>query len=299
MDTSEYRYPTQYGGTPLMENNQSVITRFLDALGLDEEPLGMLYTNSEPSHGVSPLPQTPVSREAEEQGTINWEALDNSFSCVMKHVWLARKKSTVAYFDQERFGCYGGAFYLGFLKPYLKRSLYVISTGSPDIAYGERYADSPEAAERLQDAIDPPQAPAKFLVFKPILQFTAEETPNIVIFFARPEVVCGLTSLSLFVTNDIDVVKTPSYGPGCSTITTWPLKYLQQGQLRAVIGCLEPSCRRYLNTDEISFAVSFQLFQRMLMRWEESFMKERLWTMVRKKITKSRKTWGEEKNTIT
>jgi hypothetical protein len=143
-----------------MDNNRSAIKNFLDALGLDEELIGVFYTK------------------------------DKNFSCVMSKVWLARKKSTAAYFDQERFGCYGGAFYLGFIKPHLKRSAYVISTGIPDIFDGERFIESPE------------------------------------------------------------------------------------------------------------FAVPFELFQRMLGRWEESFMKEKLWATVRKKIKKSRKTWGEENNKI-
>ena len=50
--------------TSPLEINRSTITRFLEALGLDEEPLGMIYTDSESSHGVSPLPQKPVSRKA-------------------------------------------------------------------------------------------------------------------------------------------------------------------------------------------------------------------------------------------
>ena len=71
--------------------------------------------------------------------------------------------------------------------------------------------------------IDPPQAPARFLVIKPISQFAANVNPEIVLFFARPEAICRLKSLSLFATNDMHVVKTPSFGPGCSGFVTWPM----------------------------------------------------------------------------
>ncbi|MBN1813076.1 MAG: DUF169 domain-containing protein [Anaerolineae bacterium] len=108
-----------------------------------------------------------------------------------------------------------------------------------------------------------------------------------VVFFARPEAICGLLSLSTFVTNDMDAVKTPSFGPGCASIVTWPMKYLRQGQLKAVIGGLDPSCRKYIKTDEVAFAVPLELFQRMLDRWEESFLKTKYWTTVMKKIEKS------------
>ena len=71
------------------------------------------------------------------------------------------------------------------------------------------------------------------------------------------------------------------------------MKYLRQGQLKAVIGGLDPSCRQYMKTDEISFAVPSDLFQRMLDRWEESFVKTEYWATAMEKIRESRKVWGE------
>ena len=50
----------------------AVLERFLDALGLDEEPLGMAYTNDQPEAGLRPPYQAPITREAEEQGTVDW-----------------------------------------------------------------------------------------------------------------------------------------------------------------------------------------------------------------------------------
>jgi len=267
----------------------SVLWRFLDALGLDEEPMGMVYTSDKPASGLCPKYQTPVTRRAEEQGKVDWAEVGETFSCVVSKVWLARRKSTAAYFDAEHIGCYGAAFYLGFTNPYLERSAHVIATD-------ERYVESFEQADRLQRALDPPQAPARFLVIKPISQFASNAKPEIVVFFARPEAICGLKSLSLFVTNDMDVVKTPSFGPACSSIVTWPMKYLRQGQLKAVIGGLDPSSRQYMKTDEMSFAVPSEMFQRMLDRWEESFVKTQYWATAMKKIRNSKRAWGEEIN---
>lgn len=39
------------------------------------------------------------------------------FSCVMGHIWRARRKKTAAYFSDKQFGCPGGVFFLGFNKP--------------------------------------------------------------------------------------------------------------------------------------------------------------------------------------
>ncbi len=264
----------------------------LEVLGLDEQPMGVFYTDVKPEEGVSPKAQTPVSREAEEKGEVDWMAVQENFSCVLGKVWLARKKKTAAYFDKERFGCLGGAFYLGFLKPYLNMHPFFISTGIEGIFEGERYASSPDAATAFFEAVDPLPAPKRFCVIKPIDRFEEGECPEVVVFFARPEVIGGLSFLVAFVTEDIDAVRTP-FGPGCSGLVTWPMKYLSEGRQVAVLGSLDPSCRKFLKPDELSFAVSYGMYEQMLERWEESFLKQEAWKTVRKKIARSRKAWGE------
>ena len=182
---------------------------------------------------------------------------------------------------------------MGFMKPYLNMHPYFISTGIPDALPGERYTDSPETAQKFFEAFDPDPAPAKYLVVKPIRDFTSEEDPIVVVFFARPETVSGLHMLASFVTSDMDAVKTP-FGAGCSHMVTWPIKYLKQGKLKAVLGGFDPSCRKFYKTDEMTFAVSLEMYCQMLDRWEESFLKEGAWSVVKKKIKRSKKAWGEK-----
>jgi len=66
----------------------------------------------------------------------------------------------------------------------------------------------------------------------------------VVIFFARGEVIGGLNQLATFVTNDFEAVMSP-FGAGCSNLVTWPLKYLEQGRLKAVLGGWDPSDRKF------------------------------------------------------
>jgi hypothetical protein len=44
---------------------------------------------------------------------------------------------------------------------------------------------------------------------------------------------------------------------------------------------------------EITFAVPYEMFQRMVTRWSESFLCPNTWATVRKKIHRSRKAWGD------
>ncbi|MFA9613293.1 MAG: DUF169 domain-containing protein [Deltaproteobacteria bacterium] len=272
--------------------NTSDVKDFLEALGLDEEPMGMYYSDGEPEKGIAPKSGLLPTIEMEARGEVDWGALFGNFSCVIGNIWRARKKKTAAYFDKERFGCLGGAFYLGFLKPQLDFITYYVSTGIPDQMEGEHYLESPEVTRDFFNTIDPPPAPARYCVFAPVTQFKKETPPELVIFFARAEVISGLNQLATFVTNDFEAVYSP-FGAGCSNIVTWPLRYLAQGKLKAVLGGWDPSDRKFLKTDEITFTVPFEMFQRMVNRWPESFLTTKTWAMVRKKINRSRKAWGE------
>jgi len=273
--------------------NDDRLAEFLSALGLDEEPMGVIWTDEEPKDCVSPKAQKPISREAEEKGYIDWQSVMENYACVLGIIWRARKKNTAACFDEERFGCLGGTFYLGFMRPYLHMHPPFISTGIPGIIEGELYAASPEAATAFFDAMDPPAAQARYCVVKPITQFKEGEVPVTVVFFARPEAMSGLAVLTTFITEDIDAVRSP-FGPGCSGVVTWPAKYLKDNKEYAVLSGFDPSCRKFLKTDEMTFAVPLSLYEKMLNRWEESFLTTETWKNQKKKIERSRRVWGEE-----
>jgi uncharacterized protein (DUF169 family) len=266
--------------------------RFFEILGLSEEPMAMYYTDDKPSEGFSPKPGELSSQESEVKGEVDWGALFESFSCVIGHIWRARRKGAPAFFDREHFGCLGGAFYLGFLKPQLDFIAHYVSSGIPGQVPGERYLESPEVTREFFRTIDPRPAPGRYCVFKPIGQFKADEKPEVVIFFARAEIIGGLNQLATFVTNDYEAVCSP-FGAGCSNIVTWPLRYLAQGKLKAVLGGWDPSDRKFLKTDEMTFAVPYEMFRRMVTRWSESFLTTPTWKTVMKKIDRSRRAWGD------
>jgi uncharacterized protein (DUF169 family) len=266
---------------------------FFEILGLKEEPLGMFYSQQEPKEGFSPKPGNLPSSEMETRGEINWGSLFEGFSCVMGNIWRARRKGTAAYFDRERFGCLGGAFYLGFLKPQLEFITYYVSTGIPNQVQGEHYLESPEITRHFFKTIDPRPAPARYCIFKPLSHFTMNEQPELVTFFARGETLCGLNQLATFVTNDFEAVYSP-FGAGCSNLVSWPLKYLAEKRLKAVLGGWDPSDRKFFKPDELSFTVPFEMFEQMVLRWNESFLTTHTWEIVRKKINRSQRIWGEE-----
>jgi uncharacterized protein (DUF169 family) len=268
----------------------AALPNFLTLVGLDEEPMGLHYSDEKPVEGFSPKPMDLPTREKELKNAIDWQAVFGQFSCVMGHIWRARKKRAVAYFSAEQFGCPGGAFWLGFNKPQTETIINYVSTGIPNWTGGERYCDSPDALRRIFEFVDPRPAPKSYCVVKPISRFSDAEVPELVIFFARPEVLSGLHQLAAFVTNDPEVVASP-WAAGCGSIAVWPLHYLARGQHRAVIGGWDPSARKFYKTDELSFTVLFGMFEQMLDRYQESFLTTKTWATVRKKILRSQNAW--------
>ncbi|MHC1713167.1 MAG: DUF169 domain-containing protein [Solidesulfovibrio sp.] len=268
-------------------------TELYTALGLSEEPYGIFYTDAEPAEGFAPASGPPLSLELEREGKVAWPEVFKNFSCVLGKLWLARKKRAPAYFEAARYGCPGGSFYLGFHQPQLDFITCYVSTGIPDTPVaGERYLSSPAAARRFFTQIAPRPAPARFCVFKPLSSFAPGETPELVVFFERGEVLTGLANLAAFVTDDIEVVAAP-FGAGCSFMVTWPLYYLAKAQTRAVLGCGDPSARKFMKPDEMTFTVPYSLYEMFLARWQESFLTTDTWGVVKKKIARSKEAWGE------
>jgi len=268
------------------------ISLFLETLGLDEAPMGMFFTDKKPERGFSPDPAEMPTREDEINGRINWADVFGQFSCVMGKIWLARKKQQPAFFSKQQFGCPGGAFWLGFNKPQVETIIHYVSTGIPGGMPGEHYIDSPDNLRQVLDNIDPVQAISNFCVFKPLDQFSADETPLLVSFFSRPESLNGLHQLAAFVTNDPEVVTSP-WSAACGRLVVWPLHYLKKGKNRAVIGGWDPSARKFFKPDELSFTVPYPMFCDMVKRYPDSFLKTKTWETVQKKINKSKKAWNE------
>ncbi len=271
----------------------SDIGLFLEAIGYDEDPMGMIYSDEEPAKGLSPRLQALPSAEDDASGKMDWKALHVNWSCAIGTLRLARKRQTAAYFGRDRFGCLGGAFFLGFNKPQVESIVRYVSTGVPNVLEGERYFASPEAARKYYVDLDPEPAPKRFCVFKPLSLFGPDEAPEFVNFFARPEAISGLHQLTLFVTGDPESVASP-WSAGCGNLVAWPRKYAKEGRSKACLGGWDPSCRRFLKVDEITFTVPYQMFLGMLKVWQDSFITTDAWQRVKRRIAKSREAWGTE-----
>jgi len=189
-------------------------------------------------------------------------------------------------FDADSIGCFGGRRYLGFAERLSPDFEYFLSCGIPGRMEGERYKKSPELVKEIMKNWPRLRAPRPFVVFKRWDNLSKEDDPEVVIFFAQPDVLAGLFTLVNFDQSQPEGVITPM-GSGCSSIVSYPYLEKDSPHPRAVIGMFDPSARPYVPKDRLSFAVPMNKFVTMIGNMEESFLITDTWKKLQKRIVAS------------
>jgi len=244
--------------------NKDLWKQFRETLGLIESPLGIYYTNDKPE-GVSPK--------------------EGIQGCMIGLLQNVRKKDKTVYFDKDHFGCPGGSYYMGFRETPMPNIEYFLSCGIPGQMEGERYIKTPELAKEYFGKMKPRPAPAAYCVFKPIEQFQNEIKPEVIVFFAPPDILSGLFTLTNYALERTDAVYTP-FGSGCGTILTYPLKEADQEKPRAVLGMFDVSARPMVEKDALTLAMPFSIFIKLLENVSGSFLQTESWKKVLQRIQK-------------
>ena len=213
------------------------------------------------------------------------ENVDKSekWSCFIGELAKVRKGRSIA-FDRDAISCGGGKKYLGFTKKLRPGFVFFLSCGNAETE-GERYLQSPELVEKfLKNAPWIPANGSK-IVFKRWDMLLEEDEPEVVIFFAKPDVLAGLFTLAGYDSEDLNGTIAP-FGSGCASIVQYPLAESKKDKPKAVLGMFDVSARPFVQENVLSFAVPFKRFEEMISFIEESFLATKSWEKVRKRINK-------------
>jgi hypothetical protein len=186
-------------------------------------------------------------------------------------------------FDASRIGCGGGKRYLGFTQELRPEFEYFLSCGIPGRLEGERYKRSPELVREFIARAPRFVAPAERIVFKRWDALEGSDAPEVVIFFARADVLSGLFSLANFDMAEPNAVFAP-FAAGCGSIVQYPYLERSAAAPRAVLGMFDVSARPYIPGDRLSFAVPLTRFAAMIESMEESFLITHSWEKVRQRL---------------
>ena len=205
--------------------------------------------------------------------------------CVIGALAKVRKGRSFS-FNSDSIECLGGRRYLGFAESLMPDFEFFLSCGIPGKMKGERYKKSPELVREMMKDWPNFKAPVPFAIFKRWDNLEKEDNPEVVIFFAQPDILSGLFTLANFDESQPNGVFVPM-GSGCSSIVAYP--YLERDSLhpRAVIGMFDPSARVYTPRDVLSFSVPMTKFVTMIENMEESFLITDAWKKIQKRIRSS------------
>ena len=235
-------------------------------LKLKMQPVAIILTDDKPEDGAH-------FKEGSRRG------------CVAALLVSASKNSRVAYFDRNSFGCPGGGTGLGFGDCYGKFPIdYLLSTGNEEMATqtgssfmleGERFYRSPELARKWVDSLPITDVPAEFVVFKPWVQVTEQDKPELVVFFANADQLSALVVMADFNRGTNRSTMAP-FGAACQPVL-FGLDEAKKENPRGVIGFLDISKRAIVDRETLTFTVPFKMFQEMEAGVEDSFLKTHVW----------------------
>ena len=192
------------------------------------------------------------------------------------------RKGTSLRFNTDTIGCPGGRRYAGFNPEISKNFEYFLSCGISGVMEGERYKQSPELVKNLIKDTPRYSASSTQLFFKRWDHVDEGDDPEVVIFFAKPDVISGLFTLANYDLNYHGVIA--PFGSGCSSIIMYPILEGKIVRPRCIFGMFDPSARPYVESDTLTFAVPMKRFKQMVENMAESFLITPTWETIKKRL---------------
>lgn len=183
---------------------------------------------------------------------------------------------------KQTIGCGGARRYLGYsdkLKPGFE---YFLSCGNVQME-GERYVQTPEEVVLWLNNQQFIPIHNRTAHFKRWDKVEASEIPELVIFFATPDVLSGLYTLFNYCNFRDGNIEAP-FGAGCNSIITKP--YLNPE--KAFIGMFDPTARKCVADNILTFSFHFKQMSALVNAMDKSFLSTQAWGLIRKRLEKQK-----------
>jgi hypothetical protein len=231
----------------------------------DSAPLPIAFFFSDYLHGAVPAPKLP------------------SHHCIVAGLARVFRGESLA-FNRSNIGCGGGLRSCGFSDQWPPNLDFFLSYGIPGKMNGERYKKDPETVRELAKNAPAMQAPASWLIAKPLDQVGTDDEPEGLVFFATPDVLGGLFTLANYDRTDLYGVKAP-FSAGCGSIFQYPFFENRSEKPDCILGMFDSSARPYVPEGVLSFAIPMIRFTQLVGYMDESFLITETWDFLRDRIS--------------
>jgi uncharacterized protein (DUF169 family) len=204
------------------------------------------------------------------------------WNCLICELEKVRAGESLA-FSSEAIKCGGAKRYLGFTDKMRPNFEYFLSCGIENKMEGERYIRTPELVNELMKNQKKPVITGKYIVFKRWDNLDENDDPEVVIFFATPDILSGLFTLANYDQGEPNSTFTP-FGAGCGSIVHYPYLEVDALRPRAVIGMFDVSARPCVPAGVLTFSVPLIKFTKMISYMDECFLITDSWKKVQKRI---------------
>ena len=203
----------------------------------------------------------------------------------MANLMLVHRGQSLA-FNAENIGRGGGKRFCGFANEIRMGFEFFLSSGIPGKMKGKRYKKDPETVLELMKNNPGIAAPTKWLIAKPFEKLESTDEPEVIIFFASPDVISGLFTLANYDRTDLYGVKSP-FSLGCGSVIQYPLLENNRENPDCILGMFDPLVRPYITFDLLSFAIPIKRFATLVGYMDECFLSTEAWNVISKRIFNS------------